>query len=232
MIRAKRACPPHRHRHPQLPLCVKGPLCTTISCSTPLPFLLPFQQPVAAHAYVKYTTAHPFTPEFVQSHLTASNKNSSKSRAQALYDERVRRRQIGLAERRSQVSREKGKKVGRKKAGLGGKDDAARVRAKMGRREAAEKGVWRLRADEARYEPLGLSLLNLLLSFPFFKILGGTRSSRCIGCGSGTCLSSLDLEPRRHRRRRGKGLLLPRRCLSPRGQYKPNSSRRTFTARS
>jgi len=44
------------------------------------------------------------------------------------------------------VSREKGK------AGLGGKGDAARVRAKMGRREAAEKGVWRLRADEARWD--------------------------------------------------------------------------------
>jgi ribonuclease P protein subunit POP4 len=64
----------------------------------------------------------------------------------------VRRRQIGLAERRSQVSREKGKRAARK-AGLGRKEDVARVRAKMGRREAAEKGVWRLRADEARYEP-------------------------------------------------------------------------------
>ena len=229
MIRAKSPCPPHRHRHPQLPLCVKGPLCTTISYSIPLPFLLPFQQPVAVHAHVKYTTAHPFTPEFVQSHLTASNKNRSKSRAQALYDERVRRRQIGLAERRSQVLREKGKEV-RRKAGLGGKGDAARVRAKMGRREAAEKGVWRLRADEARYGALGLSSQSP--PFISFLILGGTRSSRCIGCGSGTCLSSLDLESRRHRRRRGNGLLLPRRCLSPRGRYKPNSSRRTFTARS
>jgi len=64
------------------------------------------------------------------------------------------------------VSREKGKEV-RRKAGLGGKGDAARVRAKMGRREAAEKGVWRLRADEARYGALGLSPLNLLLSFHF-----------------------------------------------------------------
>lgn len=147
---------------------------------------------------MKYTTAHPFTPEFVQSHLAASNKSSSKSRAQALYDERVRRRQIGLVERRNQVSREKGKRVPRK-AGLGGKEDVARVRAKMGRREAAEKGVWRLRADEARYERLGLSSQSPPF-IPFF--LGGTRSSPCIGCGSGICLSSLDLESRRRRWRR------------------------------
>ena len=59
------------------------------------------------------------------------------------------------------MSREKGKRAARK-AGLGGKEDVARVRAKMGRREAAEKGVWRLRADEARYEPFGLSSQSLL----------------------------------------------------------------------
>jgi ribonuclease P protein subunit POP4 len=97
------------------------------------------------HAHVKYTTARPFTPEFVQSHLAAGNK--SKSRARALYDERVRRRQIGLVERRNQVSREK--KNGKEKEKE--KEAVARVRAKMGRREAAEKGVWRLREDEARY---------------------------------------------------------------------------------
>jgi len=51
------------------------------------------------------------------------------------------------------VSRDKKWKDVWRKAMSGGKEEgAARVKAKMGRREAAEKGVWRLRADEARYE--------------------------------------------------------------------------------
>ena len=108
------------------------------------------------HAHVKYTTAHPFTPEFVQGHLTTNNSN--KLRAQALYDERVHRRQITLAERRSHQassSRDKDKDKSerararaKRKSGAGA---GVKVKVKMGRREAAEKGVWRLRADEARY---------------------------------------------------------------------------------
>jgi len=136
----------------------------------------PFSQPVAVtHAHVKYTTAHPFTPEFVQDHLTTNNSN--KLRARALYDERVRRRQIALAERRSQASlRDKDKEErarvrarAKRKSGAGA---GAGVAVKMGRREAAEKGVWRLRADEARYGDahiLSLSL-SLSLSLPFFQI--------------------------------------------------------------
>src|SRR5216683_4189068 len=128
---------------------------------------LPSSQPVAVtHAHVKYTTAHPFTPEFVQGHLTTNNRN--KLRARALYDERVRRRQITLAERRSQVSlRDKDKEErarvrarAKRKSGAG-----AGVGVKMGRREAAEKGVWRLRADEARYGDAHILSLSLA---PFF----------------------------------------------------------------
>jgi hypothetical protein len=89
----------------------------------------------------------------VQSHLLKNDKHDNASRARALYDARVRRRQLGLAERRikresqSQSPKAKAKaKAGRKEG-----DGVAKVRReRMGRREAAEKGVWRLRSDEAR----------------------------------------------------------------------------------
>jgi ribonuclease P protein subunit POP4 len=100
---------------------------------------------------VKYTSAHPFTPKFVKDHLsrdTKSNTTTTKRlppfRAQALYDERVHRRQLGLA-RRIQSQRTKAEKE--KKKGVV-------KREKMGRREAAEMGVWRLRREEARCVPL------------------------------------------------------------------------------
>ena len=113
-----------------------------------------------AHTHVKYTSAHPFTPEFVQGRLkdgNNNNNNNNASRARALYDKRVRRRQLGLAERRSDgdgraVRLEKRKAKGGKGDGGDGDGDVAKVRRgeRMGRREAAEKGVWRLRSDEAR----------------------------------------------------------------------------------
>lgn len=95
-------------------------------------------QPNATH--VKYTSAQPFTPKFVKDHLT---KKLPSFRAQALYDERVHRRQLGLT-RRIQSQRTKAEKE--KKKGLV-------KRVKMGRREAAEMGVWQLRGEEARCVP-------------------------------------------------------------------------------
>jgi ribonuclease P protein subunit POP4 len=93
---------------------------------------------------VKYTSAEPFTPKFVKGHLTKLGKSAAKklpfSRAQALYDERVRRRQLGLARRSGQKEKKK------KEAVVKGE--------KMGRREAAEKGIWRLRDEEARCVPV------------------------------------------------------------------------------
>jgi ribonuclease P protein subunit POP4 len=102
-------------------------------------------QPNATH--VKYTSAQPFTPTFVKDHLNRINTTTTTTtrklpsyRAQALYDERVHRRQLGLA-RRIQSQRTKAEKE--KKKGVV-------KREKMGRREAAEMGVWRLRKEEAR----------------------------------------------------------------------------------
>lgn len=89
---------------------------------------------------MKYTSAEPFTPTFVKDQLTTKS-----SRAQALYDERVRRRQLGLA-RRNQSRRADAKKKKEKKG-------VVVKREKMGRREAAEMGIWRLREEEARYVP-------------------------------------------------------------------------------
>lgn len=124
---------------------------------------------VVTHAaHVRYTTAHPFAPEFVQGHLTTTNSN--KWRAQALYDERVRRRQITLAERRSQASsRDKVKEESRARARARAKRKSGTGAAvKMGRREAAEKGVWRLRADEARYGEIAHMLCLSLSPAHFF----------------------------------------------------------------
>jgi len=96
--------------------------------------------PDATH--VKYTSTEPFTPKFVKDHLTKPGKSTTKklssSRAQALYDERVRRRQLGLSGRCGQKEK--------KKKGAVVKGE------KMGRREAAEKGIWRLREEEARWD--------------------------------------------------------------------------------
>jgi ribonuclease P protein subunit POP4 len=108
---------------------------------------------------VKYTSAQPFTPKFVKDHLSRDAKSNTTTtttatttttkklpsfRAQALYNERVHRRQLGLA-RRIQNQRTKAEKE--KKKGVV-------KREKMGRREAAEMGVWRLRREEARYVPV------------------------------------------------------------------------------
>jgi ribonuclease P protein subunit POP4 len=89
---------------------------------------------------VKYTSAEPFTPKFVKDRLTTKS-----SRAQALYNERVRRRQLGLARR----TQSRGADTKKKKE----KKGVVVAREKMGRREAAEMGMWRLRKEEARYVP-------------------------------------------------------------------------------
>jgi len=111
-------------------------------------------QPNVTH--VKYTSAQPFTPKFVKDHLSRSRDTKSNTtttttttnklpsfRAQALYDERVHRRQLGLA-RRTQSQRTKAEKEKKK---------VMVKREKMGRREAAEMGVWQLRREETRCVP-------------------------------------------------------------------------------
>ncbi|KAI9431123.1 RNase P/MRP p29 subunit [Lactarius indigo] len=101
---------------------------------------------ITTTTHVRLTSAHPFTPEFVQRQLlllpATGAKSKSRAQARALYDERVRRRQLILAPKAPiQRPRRSSKKTG-------GADDDAR----MGRREAAEKGLWRLRKEEARWE--------------------------------------------------------------------------------
>jgi ribonuclease P protein subunit POP4 len=108
--------------------------------------------------HVRYTSAEPFTPKFVKDHLTTSttkkSKLSSSSRAQALYDERVRRRQVGLVPRRGANADARKKEKKKEKKGV--------KREKMGRREAAEMGIWRLRDEEAR------CVVGVLLDFLHF----------------------------------------------------------------
>lgn len=102
--------------------------------------------------HVRLTSARPFTPEFVQRQLLLpanGAKPKSKTQARALYDERVRRRQLVLAPKPPDPDPDwrlrRRRRARPKKAG--GVDNA-----RMGRREAAEKGLWRLREEEARWE--------------------------------------------------------------------------------
>ena len=124
--------------------------------------------------YAKYTSAQPFTPKFVNDHLgrdsrsntaTPNTKKLPSFRAQALYDERVRRRQLGLA-RRIQGQRAKATKAEKEKK------KGVVKREKMGRRQAAEMGVWRLRREEARCVPERIVAVQCTpcLSYWFLKI--------------------------------------------------------------
>jgi len=90
--------------------------------------------------HVRLTSERPFTPEFVQHNLRTTH---SKTRTQTLYEERIRRRQLVL-------SRKPPPKVPvrAKKQVQHANDDDGR----MGRREAAEKGLWRLLPSEAKWE--------------------------------------------------------------------------------
>ena len=94
---------------------------------------------------MRLTSARPFTPEFVQRELQhpAQSKQKSKAQARALYDERVRRRQLVLARKPPHREQTQNRRVQRA-------DNNDDDNARMGRREAAEKGLWRLRANEAR----------------------------------------------------------------------------------
>ncbi|KAH8976601.1 RNase P/MRP, p29 subunit [Lactarius hatsudake] len=107
--------------------------------------------PTNTTTHVRLTSTHPFTPEFVQRQLllpatSAKSKSKSRAQARALYDERVRRRQLILAPKPPDPDRNRRPRRP-KKAGGAAADDA-----RMGRREAAEKGLWRLRKEEARWE--------------------------------------------------------------------------------
>ena len=95
---------------------------------------------------MRLTSARPFTPEFVQRELQhpAQSKQKSKAQARALYDERVRRRQLVLARKPPHREQTQNRRADNND------DDDNDDNARMGRREAAEKGLWRLRANEAR----------------------------------------------------------------------------------
>ena len=92
-----------------------------------------YQSAILDKTHVRLTSEHPFTPEFVQHNLRPSH---TKTRTQTLYEERIRGRQLILA-RKPRAVREKKD------------DDSPRI---VGRREAAEKGLWRLNASEAKWE--------------------------------------------------------------------------------
>jgi len=124
---------------------------------------------------VKFTSANPFAPEFVQAHLAT---DKSHARAKALYDERVRRRQLVLAERNHargerERTRTRGKRNGRGTTqATKGTSTTTPTTVRMGRREAAEKGVWRMRKEEARWDAfvplhrLWLGYMSELLGLP------------------------------------------------------------------
>ena len=136
-------------------------------------------QPNASH--VKYTSAQPFTPKFVKDHLSRDTKSTTTNttkkllsfRAQALYDERVHRRQLVLA-RRIQSQRTKAEKEKKKKGVV--------KREKMGRREAAEMGVWRLRREEARCVPCPKRMQQCNAMTPFYFLIGFWFSAFQVGC--------------------------------------------------
>ncbi|KAI0247709.1 hypothetical protein BJV78DRAFT_1243456 [Lactifluus subvellereus] len=88
---------------------------------------------------------HPFTPEFVQAQLSLPT-GRSRARAQALYNERVRRRQLVLAGKSQGPRNSSSPHQRRKEEGTPNEKRGVM----MGRREAAEKGLWRLREEEAR----------------------------------------------------------------------------------
>jgi len=126
--------------------------------------------------HVKFTSANPFTPEFVKAHLaTATGK--SHARAHALYDERVRRRQLVLAERnhargeRERArTRRKGKGKGKGIVTTKAEKGSTAPTVRMGRREAAEKGVWQMRKEEARCAFSSTPSLTLPASEPFLPL--------------------------------------------------------------
>ncbi|KAN0133351.1 Rof/RNase P-like protein [Lactarius tabidus] len=128
-----------------------------------------------ASTHVRLTSAHPYTPEFVQRQLQLPPKPKSKAQARALYDERVRRRQLVLAPK--PPNREKKDR----RARHGDSDDKC-----MGRREAAEKGLWRLRASEAKWE-LFVPLHRLWCGY-MTELLG-------LGTGTGTGRKTPTLTP-------------------------------------
>ncbi|KAI0058790.1 RNase P/MRP, p29 subunit [Artomyces pyxidatus] len=90
----------------------------------------------------KYSSALPFTPQYVQSHLKGANPG-------ALYEDRVRRRRI-LLENPARVSETKRKR--NETRAQRQKEKERKSLGVMGRKEAAEKGVWKLKKEETKYE--------------------------------------------------------------------------------
>ncbi|KAI0050488.1 RNase P/MRP, p29 subunit [Auriscalpium vulgare] len=90
----------------------------------------------------KYSSAAPFTAEYVQAHLATSNP-------QAIYDARVRRARL-LLENPARVSRQKREREERRARQQ--REAQRKAQGTMGRKEAAEKGVWKLKKEEARFD--------------------------------------------------------------------------------
>jgi ribonuclease P protein subunit POP4 len=88
------------------------------------------------------TTSTPFIPEYVQSSLTQS------SDPVGIYSSRVKGRQIILENpvRESKAKKERDGKRARRAA-----EREKRKVSIMGRREASDKGIWKLDKEQAKY---------------------------------------------------------------------------------
>ncbi|KAI0309664.1 RNase P/MRP, p29 subunit [Amylostereum chailletii] len=114
----------------------------------PAPTQNTYERPRKSYAHtlptgrIKYSSDIPFTPQYVQSSLTVDN-------SAALYNERVRRRQI-LLENPHRISSAKQDRTARR---LRRQEEMARKKSGvMGRKEAAQKGVWKLKKEQTKYD--------------------------------------------------------------------------------
>ncbi|KAH8118166.1 RNase P/MRP, p29 subunit [Phellopilus nigrolimitatus] len=117
----------------------------------------PFPTTQSKNERLKFSSAHPFTPAFVESRLSKSKNLDPK----ALYDSRIRGRGI-LLENPARDSRLK-KESDEKKARRFKEKDKGK-RCAIGRKEVALKGLWKLEEDQKKYE-LFVPLHHLWLGY-------------------------------------------------------------------
>ena len=93
---------------------------------------------------MKFVSAHPYTPQYVEKHLSKSSNLNPK----ALYDSRVRGRSILLENpaRDSRVAKLIKERNARKQ-----KDEARRKLKVIDRKEAKCKGLWELEEGQKKY---------------------------------------------------------------------------------
>ncbi|THH04257.1 hypothetical protein EW145_g5654 [Phellinidium pouzarii] len=118
----------------------------------------PFPTTQTKNERLRFSSAHPFTPAFVESRLSkAKNLDIRKS----LYDSRVKGRSILLENpvRNSGLKKEREEKKARKT-----KEHERRKRKLIGRKEADSKGLWNLEEDQKKYE-LFIPLHHLWLGY-------------------------------------------------------------------